>query len=87
MLLPLTRAAARSETVDKQRVSRMEWVTLPGSRIGILRRFGVYLPPGYDQDLGREYPVLYLLRGHEAEWAGSAKLLRLRCSCSNDFII
>lgn len=50
--------------------TRIQWVTIPRSRLGVLRRFGVYLPPAYEDTKGR-FPVLYLLRGHESEWAGA----------------
>ncbi|MEZ6196854.1 MAG: alpha/beta hydrolase-fold protein [Planctomycetota bacterium] len=48
---------------------RLDWVTLPFSRLGVLRRFGLYLPAGYGL-APRRYPVLYLFRGHETEWVG-----------------
>lgn len=54
------------ETRDE---TRIQWVTIARSRLGVLRRFGVYLPPGYEDTKGR-FPTLYLLRGHESEWAG-----------------
>ena len=49
--------------------SRLEWLTLPRSCLEVTRRFGVYLPDGY-RDSAADYPVLYLFRGHESEWAG-----------------
>lgn len=30
---------------------------------GVVRELNVYLPPGYDENQGRRYPVLYLLHG------------------------
>jgi S-formylglutathione hydrolase FrmB len=36
--------------------------------LGVMKRYTVYLPPGYDATDG-SYPVLYLFRGHEREWA------------------
>lgn len=49
--------------------STINWVTLPDSDLGVLKRFGVYMPP---RGLGDEGPlnVLYLFRGHETEWLG-----------------
>ncbi len=49
--------------------SSIRWVTLPRSCLGVLKRFGVYVPPGFRPSAG-PYPVLYLLRGHETEWVG-----------------
>ena len=49
--------------------SRVLWMTLPRSVLGVLKRFAVYLPPGYHRD-AEPYPVLYLFRGHETEWLG-----------------
>jgi S-formylglutathione hydrolase FrmB len=48
---------------------RLQWVPLPDSRLGVPRRFGLYLPTGYGLRR-RPYPVLYLFRGHESEWGG-----------------
>ena len=49
--------------------SRLRWVDIPRSCLGVRRSFGVYLPPGYGTS-SRSYPVLYLFRGAEREWAG-----------------
>ena len=49
--------------------SGIVWVTSAHNALGRVRRFGVYKPLGYRPD-GRRYPVLYLFRGQETEWAG-----------------
>ena len=49
--------------------ARLEWVHAPSTTLGIMKTFGLYLPPGYGDD-DRRYPVLYLFRGHEDEWTG-----------------
>lgn len=51
------------------RSARFEWITLPHTCLGVLKRFGLYLPPGFGEDVMRP-PVLYLFRGQENEWAG-----------------
>ena len=48
--------------------------------LGIVRRMRVYTPPGYETDLARKFPVLYLLHGsgdNEATWTefGKANLI------------
>lgn len=42
---------------------------MPHSMLGVLKRFGVYFPAGFGE-AGATYPVLYLFRGAETEWAG-----------------
>lgn len=44
------------------------------------RRLAVYLPPGYDADVARKYPVLYLLHGSggdENAWLGMGRLRQI----------
>lgn len=53
----------------KSRGSTLEWISLPKSTLGVLKRFGLYLPADYGRS-GAPMPVLYLFRGHESEWAG-----------------
>ena len=36
--------------------------------LGEVRHFAVYLPESYDNDNGKEYPVLYLLHGGGGSW-------------------
>lgn len=36
--------------------------------LGEVRHFAVYLPESYDNDTGKEYPVLYLLHGGGGSW-------------------
>lgn len=48
---------------------RLEWVDLAETVLGVPRRFGLVLPPGCETS-DRRYPVLYLFRGAEDEWAG-----------------
>lgn len=54
----------------ESRTAGLHWITLADSRMGVLRRFGLYLPYGYGERR-RPYPVLYLFRGHETEWVGT----------------
>ncbi|MGY4516264.1 alpha/beta hydrolase-fold protein [Lysobacter sp. HA18] len=44
-----------------------ERLTLTSAALHEVRRINVYLPPSYDADPGRRYPVLYMLDGGEAE--------------------
>jgi S-formylglutathione hydrolase FrmB len=48
--------------------SRIELHTFQSAALGIPKSFNIYLPPDYDQSTER-YPVIYLFRGHEREWA------------------
>jgi len=41
----------------------VEHVPLAGSSFGVRGDYAIYLPPGYGQDPGRRYPVVYLLHG------------------------
>jgi enterochelin esterase-like enzyme len=55
-------------------------VLFPSKRTNTVRRAFVYTPPGYDTDLFREYPVLYLQHGwgeDETAWSnqGHANLI------------
>jgi S-formylglutathione hydrolase FrmB len=63
------KTAVALPSICPARTSRLEWVTLPHTSLGVLRRFGVYLPAGCGE-AGARFPVLYLFRGHETEWAG-----------------
>ena len=38
--------------------------------LGVMKRYTVYLPPGYDE-ADERCSVLYLFRGHEREWANA----------------
>ncbi len=48
--------------------SRIELRSFHSAALGIVKPFNVYLPQGYDTSTER-YPVIYLFRGHEREWA------------------
>ncbi len=48
--------------------SRIELHTINSPALGIEKQFNIYLPEGYDQSTDH-YPVVYLFRGHESEWA------------------
>ena len=48
--------------------SRIELRTHQSTILGTSKNFNIFLPDGYDSDSLR-YPVLYLFRGHEREWA------------------
>jgi len=44
--------------------------------LGRLRQMRIYTPPGYDQNTGKRYPVLYLLHGYgdnQATWCGAGR--------------
>ena len=64
------RHARRRRYQPRSGASRIDWVRIPRSVLGVPRRFGVYFPEDYGKS-SRGYPVLYLFRGHEDEWAGS----------------
>lgn len=57
-LLPLTSAARGKYVVD----------SMESAILGEMRHFAVYLPESYDNDNGKEYPVLYLLHGGGGSW-------------------
>jgi enterochelin esterase-like enzyme len=51
---------------------RVQQVLFPSKSTNTVRRAFVYTPPGYDTDLSREYPVLYLQHGwgeDETAWS------------------
>ena len=48
--------------------SRIELKTIYSPALGITKNYNIYLPEGYDLATDR-YPVVYLFRGHEREWA------------------
>jgi enterochelin esterase-like enzyme len=59
---------------------RVQQVLFPSKSTNTVRRAFVYTPPGYDTDLTREYPVLYLQHGwgeDETAWSnqGHANLI------------
>ena len=64
-LLPLTLLAAAQLFAQG---SRIELRGHPSAILGLQKNYNIYLPEGYDQDSLR-YPVVYLFRGHEREWA------------------
>ena len=64
-LLPLTLLAAAQLFAQG---SRIELRSHPSAILGLQKNYNIYLPEGYDQDSLR-YPVVYLFRGHEREWA------------------
>lgn len=49
--------------------SRIELVSMHSQALGISKNFNIYLPEDYDEDVDEFYPVVYLFRGHEREWA------------------
>ena len=52
--------------------STINWITLPCSTMGVLKRFAVYMPPQTDRwPSDGALNVLYLFRGHETEWLGN----------------
>lgn len=48
--------------------SRIELRSHSSAILGMQKNYNIFLPEGYDQDSLR-YPVVYLFRGHEREWA------------------
>jgi enterochelin esterase-like enzyme len=63
------------DNIDHGNLRTMEY---DSKTVGVKRKAGVYLPPGYSKD--KKYPVLYLLHGiggNEMEWtrAGSAHVI------------
>ncbi|MGE5314636.1 MAG: alpha/beta hydrolase-fold protein [Acidobacteriota bacterium] len=48
--------------------SRIELRSFHSAALGIDKSYNIYLPAGYDSSSER-YPVIYLFRGHEREWA------------------
>lgn len=57
--------------------SRILTDTLYSNVLGAKRAYTVYLPPSFDKDLTRRYPVLYLLHGLwgcNDDWAKNSKL-------------
>ena len=60
-------AAARqggyAEADKKLSPSRVQEERLASQAVGRTLPYLVYLPPGYDADLERRYPVLYMLHG------------------------
>jgi enterochelin esterase-like enzyme len=59
---------------------RVQQILFPSKSTSISRRAFVYTPPGYDRDLSRRYPVLYLQHGwgeDETAWSnqGHANLI------------
>lgn len=48
--------------------SRIELISIYSPALGINKNFNIYLPAGYDS-CSERYPVVYLFRGHEREWA------------------
>ncbi len=48
--------------------SRIELRSFPSTALGIIKSYNIYLPKDYDKSTER-YPVIYLFRGHEREWA------------------
>jgi hypothetical protein len=57
-----------SADVARSQESRIELRTHQSTVLGTAKNFNIFLPEGYDRDSLR-YPVLYLFRGHEREWA------------------
>lgn len=44
-------------------MGRVEYKTMPSRILGVEREYAIYLPPSYEQNTGKSYPVLYLLHG------------------------
>jgi enterochelin esterase-like enzyme len=51
--------------------------------LGSLRRLSVYVPPGYDRDPSKRYPVLYLLHGANADDMAWQRLGRVNAILDN----
>ena len=65
LLLTVTQScAAQSQNPAPQAEgSRVEYSSFPSSALGHELKFAVQLPPSYDKDPKRKYPVLYFLHG------------------------
>ncbi len=44
-------------------MGRVEYKTMPSKILNEDREYSIYLPPGYEQNAERKYPILYLLHG------------------------
>jgi enterochelin esterase-like enzyme len=60
---PVPAMPALASTVVPGPQGDVEHVPLAGSSFGAHGDYAIYLPPGYGQDPGRRYPVVYLLHG------------------------
>lgn len=58
------------ETSESSDVISANWYEIESSVLQESRRYAVYLPPSYDADEGRHYPVLYVLDGTNAKIRG-----------------
>lgn len=58
-----------AEAHPRKEPGRITSFTVESSALGVSKKVSVYLPPGYDAETDRHYPVVYLLRGHQGEWA------------------
>ncbi len=66
-ILLLSLFAAMTGGVSAQE-SRIELQSHYSPLLGTQKNYNIFLPEGYDRDSLR-YPVVYLFRGHEREWA------------------
>lgn len=53
-------------------MGKVDYRKMPSKVLGVEREYAIYLPPGYDQNTDKNYPVLYLLHGgggSHTDWA------------------
>lgn len=58
-------------------IGKVEFKTMPSKVLGVEREYAIYLPPGYDKNVNKKYPVLYLLHGGggaHTDWAKAGHL-------------
>lgn len=58
-------------------VGRIEYKKMPSKILGGEREYAIYLPPGYNKNPDKKYPVLYLLHGgggSHTDWAKAGHL-------------
>lgn len=56
---------------------KVEYKTMPSQILGVDREYAIYLPPNYETNTDRSYPVLYLLHGGgggHTDWAKAGHL-------------
>ncbi|MGM0575673.1 MAG: alpha/beta hydrolase [Myxococcota bacterium] len=76
LVAPTEAVAGRAAGTEHPRVSREAF---HAEALRATRHYTVYRPPGYDEDDGRRYPVLYLLHGlggDDGDWFEHGRLAR-----------
>lgn len=63
LLLLISFAVAASAQPARRPQSKVETITIQSKVLNAARDYTIYLPPSYEQDDDRSYPILYLLHG------------------------